>query len=503
PSGSLIEIAFVSALTAGMIAGGALALYPVPLAALIFTSLLSLMALPSVFIGLDGQTVPFLIIMAAFICVVIYSIRRHTGMFLSELGGKLEAERQRDMVRLLMGTYQGEGGHCVWQSDDLFNLTTDPGPVVQMFGLEQESGVPGNLARLVQGSAARAYDPGDAEALARILNQGRSRESTFDITFVTAAEQVFRLVGRSASAAPNALPGYHGYLKDITGEVRANENVYRLATRDTLTDLLNYPEFMRRGRALLEGVEPEVPAPISLFLFIDADNLKTINDTYGHAIGDHLIATIAGRLTTLLPKRCLICRKGGDEFLALTTCRSEEEAGMIAQAALSDLMGGFTIEKRDLPLSCCIGASINHGRKTSLERMELEADRALYHAKSQGKRQLKIYDAEIGAAIGRTRVLAHDLVLALARRELHLAFQPIVRAEDGGILGAEALLRWTHPEFGMISPEEILTLAKREGKSAAVSQFVLRKAVATAKSWPDEIFVSVNFSAADLRHRNL
>ncbi|QCO57314.1 GGDEF and EAL domain-containing protein (plasmid) [Pseudorhodobacter turbinis] len=494
---SLVEFAFISTMTAGMIAGGALSLYPVPLAAVSYTGILLAAALYAVLGGVTGHILPFMTIIIAFAVIILMAIHRHNGIFFLELAARIEAERQRDMTNLLLDTYHGEGGQYLWRATTNFDLITDAAPLLQMIGLKASVGQKTNLFDLLEiaGFSLPAADDGvqvpTADTLADLGGTG--------IT-IRKDGRVLKVAARQFGGSQLQASGYLGYVKDITAETLAAEERERLAMLDSWTDLLNYREFSKRGERMISRA---APGAYNLYLFIDADDLKTVNDQHGHAAGDQLILTISRQLTKTLPENALIARKGGDEFLALMQCRDAVHGETIVLELLRVLRSSFQFGKSDIAYSCCIGASISHSGQSGLAQMELEADRALYNAKSTGKRRARFYDAKIGAEIGRNRRLAMDLLTAIETNSLDVHYQPINGGPADAVLGAEALLRWTHPEFGAIPPLEILTLAREIGVSDQINELVLRKAAAVAANWPKDTFISVNLNASDLKTHGL
>ena len=501
PNGHLLEVAFVSALAAGMIAGGALALYPVPLAGMIYTLTLSSVAFVALVVGGTLPKLSFGLVTVAFCFVVAYSVRRHTGVFLAEFLGKMEAERQRDMVNLLLDTNQGQGGQYLWRSDPALNLTTEPEPLLQMLGLDTRAGDPTSLVDILRQTGAMPYDNPSLVAYSMLLSRPLEMSTHFDMTLRLQNNQILKLAGRAEVGVGEAPSGYQGYVKDITTEVSATEKVYHLATRDTMTGLLNYSEFKKRAGGLLEDLD--VGDDVAVFLFLDADNLKTVNDNFGHAVGDRLIETIANRLERHLPRDSLVARKGGDEFVVLLRGDADLKADPFSAELMAAINRSFRCGEMEIPISCCIGISTSAFADACLQDLELEADRALYHAKSQGKRQVRIYEDAIGAEIHRDRVLANDLPTALESGALALEFQPIVSLASDKIIGAEALVRWTHPLFGAVTPEKIVVIAQAEGQGPALLEYMLRAATDHAARWPSDAFVSVNINSADLQWSNL
>ena len=495
---SEIQMAFISALTAGMMAGGALALYPVPLAAFAFVAVLSAAAVPAVMNGAPAQLVPFLIVLSAFLTLVVSSIRHQAVLFLMELDARVEAERRRDVVDLLLDRYHGEGGQYLWVADDRLTLQGDPAPLLRMLGLARAPPGPACLADILEAGGARPYDAPSREVL-DALREGRPEPLVErGATVVTRAEHVLGIAARPASGAYEPPGAYVGGVRDVTAETRAKEEVELLATQDPLTALLNYRAFTERAKARLAEIERD--GAQALFLFVDADNLKVVNDNFGHAAGDAMIRTIGTRLSEALGERALVARKGGDEFVALCAVPDRRSAEGVTAAVLASFRPAFLHDGRPIAYSCSVGASLGPG---PLERLELEADRALYHAKSTGRRRVRFHDARVGRMVSRRRRLAADFAAALEEGGLDLAYQPIVEAATGRILGAEALLRWRHPELGRVAPADVVEIARAEGLGARLTAMVLACACEAAVGWDRGGFVSVNLSPADLRMTDL
>lgn len=501
PNGELLQVAFHTALVAGMIAGGALALYPVPLAGILYISILSITTFAVLLTQNVLPALPFGIVTAAFSFVVVYSAYRHTSMFLSELLGKLQAERQRDVVGLLLDTFQGAGGQYLWRSDQQLNLKTDPAVLCQMLDVALPDNGHANLLDILKMSDAPALNSDfdeKAVALAPISN-GTPRSN--EVTLRTKGNRVIRLASRLDSGDSLATSGFHGYVKDVTSEATANEKILHLATHDVMTGLLNTAALNTRAHAKLK--DTDFSKDRVLLIYADADNLKTINDNFGHAAGDALIKALAERIAESLGPDALVARRGGDEFIALAILVRDIDVPTWADETLARINGHFCYEHAKIPLSCCLGISCANFRDTTIRGLELEADRALYTAKSIGKGKISIYDAAMGIEIHRDRLLATDIVAAIEQGELKVALQPIVDLKSNAIAGAEALVRWNHPKLGPISPEKTVTIALAEGLGPALLDHMIRTASRHARMWPTDSFLTVNMSSADLQLKSL
>lgn len=497
PTGSSTEIAFVSALTAGMVAGGALALYPVPLAGLAYTSVLSLTAFCVIVFNAALPALPFAIVIAAFAYVVFHSVLRHAGMFLSELVQKLNAERQGDITKLLMHAYQGEGGHYLWRCNQNWQLATDPIPLQRMLQIGDEENDVRDLSQLFKCVDAMVItEGGNSPPLSLHLEDLMASNQHFKTKLRLDDDRTIEFAGRPEALTSKYSEGFHGYIKDISGETRYAERIRRLASIDSLTGLLNYREF--RTRAEPRYQEGIAEGENLVFLFLDADNLKVVNDSYGHGAGDKMIIEIANRLADYLPKDSFVARKGGDEFVALAKCVSTMRLEDWCKELLESICSTYQDDDLLHAISCCIGVSDTSGTASDLCELELQADRALHMAKSKGKRQFRLYDETIGQNLRRSRILENDLKIALADENLHLELQTVFDANDLSDVGVEALIRWDHPTFGTVPAEEIVSLSRACGLNIDLLEFVLRTLIKEEKFVPGNGFLSVNINPEDL-----
>ncbi|WP_159453192.1 putative bifunctional diguanylate cyclase/phosphodiesterase [Aquimixticola soesokkakensis] len=497
------EVMFTGILITGLMSAGAIALYPVPLAAVTFVFIIALVALPFVFLSFGALTVPALIICVVFLVLVATAIRRHSQHFLSELVGKLQAEHQRDMINLLIGTYHSEdGAHCLWQADANLDLGQASALAARTLGMSHYRGG-SRLSDLMRGAHLHAYRAADTALVQALGDPQGAWPAQFSLLVETDGDltgrRVFELAARKATLADDTPLSFNGYIRDRTAEVVADEVVERLASRDALTGLLNYVAFKRQAR------EKMASGPL-LLVFVDADNLKMVNDTFGHAAGDAAIRTLGIRLRRSFGGQALVCRKGGNEFLLLVDVVDLAQDLLQAEDLQSALNSPFAYAGHQIPLAATLGAVHEASGSLPIEEMVLRADRAQAQARTRGRGEFQLYDAEVGERVRRERVLARDIHAALdpsvasspVAGELSLAFQPIVRAGDGSAAGAEALLRWTHPTLGAISPEKIVGAASSEGLGAALTDYVIAQACAEAAAWPAPVFLSVNVRPWDM-----
>lgn len=291
--------------------------------------------------------------------------------------------------------------------------------------------------------------------------------------------------------------------RDVTERRIVEEALRDAAFRDDLTGLPNRALFVDRlEQAIARGRRN--PDPSFALLFLDLDRFKVVNDRLGHAAGDRLLMGVAERLRGHLRPQDTLARFGGDEFAILLEALEEtSESTRIAGRIADVLAAPLHVDGVEMNASASIGIVLGSGRSESPEALLRNADMAMYQAKATGGGTFALYDHAMHAAALRRLELEAQMRRALERDELRLYVQPIVRVEDGSTLGVETLLRWDHPEEGLIGPVGFIDLAEETGCITAIGSWVLERAVEHALAWQDALgnpgfFVSVNLSEKQL-----
>ncbi len=289
---------------------------------------------------------------------------------------------------------------------------------------------------------------------------------------------------------------------------RAEREIEKLAYYDSLTTLPNRTLLKDRLRqAITKAHRDRTQLAI---LFLDLDRFKGVNDTLGHAMGDRLLQEVGSRLSSCLRKTDTVARLGGDEFVVMLTGPSdkhEEFISIIARKILDQVSSPIILDDKEAFTSCSIGVAVYPGDGEEVDTLLKHADLAMYQAKEQGRNNFQFFSQEINDKVVERMMLENNLRRALERNELFLVYQPKMDLEKGTVSGMEALLRWDHPEQGLIMPARFMPLAEDTGLIRPIGEWVLRTACAQNKAWQNAgqafLPVSVNLSGKQMLQQDL
>jgi diguanylate cyclase (GGDEF)-like protein len=279
-----------------------------------------------------------------------------------------------------------------------------------------------------------------------------------------------------------------------------NLRLHDLAHHDALTGLLNRAAFAERldSQLALGGTEKLA------VLFLDLDRFKYVNDTLGHLIGDELLKVVAERLHSCIRDADIVARLGGDEFAIIcTNVQDKEEVAGLAERICVAIKEPYDLGGMQAVVDVSIGISCAPDDARASDELMKQGDVALYRAKADGRGVYRFFETEMVSRIKAHRKLEVDLRRSLVNGHFELLYQPIVNICDNRVVGLESLLRWRHPERGLILPAEFIPVADETGLIVALGEWVLRQACADAAKWPSEIKIAVNLSPTQFRSRNL
>ena len=306
--------------------------------------------------------------------------------------------------------------------------------------------------------------------------------------------------------AAGILTHYIGSFFDVSESKDAEEHIAFLASHDALTRLPNRTLLDDRIRqAVISSRRKENRAAV---LMLDLDRFKLINDTLGHEVGDRLLEVVAGKLTAILRETETVARLGGDEFVVLMPyVESIEWVSMLAQRILAVVAAPETVAGSELHVTPSIGISIFPNDGGDAPTLLRNAETAMYHAKSVGRNNFQFFTSSMNYVVQERMTIENDLRHALERDEFRLYFQPQVNCRGGKVTGMEALIRWQHPERGLMPPDRFIPIAEETGLIVAIGEWVLREACRQAKRWRDqgqtELRVGVNLSARQFQQPDL
>ena len=369
---------------------------------------------------------------------------------------------------------------------------------LEMYGLSAEIARPGRtLWEIVEHRAENgSFCPDDVEQYVAEILEAVGRKAPF--------RKITRLHdGRIISIVNEPMDG-GGWVathEDVTAEKLADERVAYEAYVDALTGLPNRKVFCQQLEQELKRVQRGERLAL---LYLDLDYLKQVNDTLGHPAGDKLLNGVADRLRGCVRDLDVVARLSGDEFAIIQKLLDQpSDAAALAMQVRDAIREPFDLDGHQVSVDISIGISIAPNDATELDALMKTADIALYEAKNTGRGTHRFYEPEMNVRIQARGELEQDLQSAFANGEFELFYQPVVRLEDDKITSFEALLRWNHPERGLVLPTEFVPVAEDMGLIIPLGEWVLRTACAEAAAWPDDVGVSVNVSSVQLANINL
>lgn len=294
--------------------------------------------------------------------------------------------------------------------------------------------------------------------------------------------------------------------RDISDRKDAERRISYMASHDALTKLPNRALLDDRiQQTLAHNQRTNMQAAI---IYIDLDKFKLINDTLGHDVGDELLKETAVRLVSHVRIEDTVARHGGDEFIILLTdIARPEDAGLIAQKLLDSLLRPFMIQGNELFISASIGIALFPDDGRDMETLLKNSDIAMYHAKESGRNNFQFFSSQMNELAAEKNAIINELRYAIERDQLFLCYQPVADVSSNDIIGMEVLLRWQHPQFGMVSPVKFIPLAEESGLILQIGEWVLRSACKQLQAWLAQGYevprLAINLSTKQFTQKSL
>ncbi|WP_298951139.1 EAL domain-containing protein [uncultured Methylobacterium sp.] len=292
--------------------------------------------------------------------------------------------------------------------------------------------------------------------------------------------------------------GWVSTFEDITEQRRSEARLAHLARHDGLTQLANSKTMRDESRILLADAVPGLP--VLAVYYLDLDRFKFVNDTYGHAVGDELLRSVAQRLRASTRHTDIIGRLGGDEFAVIQRVPDAEAALAFARRLVERLAEPYELLTGRIQVGASVGLTTRVEHAADIEPLLQEADLALRHAKQSGRGTVGLFEPEMSEAARLRRRLEVELRDALAAEQFEVHYQPLIDLDGSRTVGVEALVRWRDPERGVIPPSAFIPIAEETGLIVPLGSWVLERACRDAAGWPSGVTIAVNVSSVQLRH---
>ena len=293
-----------------------------------------------------------------------------------------------------------------------------------------------------------------------------------------------------------------GFMRDLTLQHAAQKRIEELAYTDVLTGLPNRLLLSQRVKAAIEEAQARQGDTGFAVFFLDLDRFKNINDSLGHPFGDRVLQLVAGRLQTCLRQTDMLCRLGGDEFVIYLDGAETTVAERVARRILDEMLKPFMLDGMGFSIQSSIGIALYPQDGATLDDLIKQSDTAMYRVKERGRGSYGFYQPQMNANLLVRMQMEHAMRQALGLHCMAVHYQPQVNIASGRIMGAEALLRWTDPDFGAVSPGVFIPLAEESGYIVTLGAWVMEQAVREAALWMHSgmpIVISVNVSALEFR----
>ena len=425
-------------------------------------------------------------LLAAMMILLLFSYRKHAAairsLLLSAVHGRVEVSRLAAEFDIAITTL--EHGLCMLDENGTITLANDRAmDIFALPGMDRLTGRP--FAPVLEAVVSGSLPKSAAGRLQAIIDKRGSGKVQMGL----GPDRIFEVTVSSGQQRTVLL------FEDISERVRAEERINFIARHDVLTGLPNRRHFhalaLKQLQARADAGEP------SVLMIVDIDEFKYVNDSYGHVVGDEVLRQVADRLRDVLPKEALLARFGGDEFIAL--CASNEQSEDRAEQILAAFVPPFTLNNVALPVRVSIGIAPASADQNDLEELMTKANLALDSAKAEGKGRSRIFHAQMDTDYHSRQKLKTELRQAVAEGHLSLVFQPLIDVSTRRVVSCEALVRWTHAEFGPIPPAVFIPLAEEMGLISEITAWVVDNAAQQCRSWASPVGVGVNISARDFR----
>ncbi len=461
----------------------ALGLVVVPVCATAWMSVFTAAVCYAMFQGRDSISILSLLQITFTLGVAVIGVQVVARWAFRQLQTNADMGSASESASLLLQEYEQRGVGWLWQVDSDNRVTYISSRMTALLGRPASALLGHSLPSLLGGSAE----------LGRVLIE-RQPFSALEMELKTQrGARWISMAGDPIIDTAGRFEGFRGVGSDITEIRHTQERLTNLANMDVLSGLPNRGRVRQLlGEALRAATVGNVPCAI---MFLDLDGFKPVNDTFGHPKGDAVLQAVAKRLCEQVGPDGHVGRMGGDEFaIVVTDAQSRHKVEILADSIIRSIGEPYMIDQTEIRIGVSIGCAFGPIDGATVDDLILKADLALYQAKDAGRGVAKYFSAELQNEQDDRVRLETDLRNAITAKQFHLMFQPLVSAKSQAVIGFEALIRWNHPQRGLVPPFVFIPVAEESGLMPVIGEWVIEEACRALASWPEPITLAINIS---------
>jgi len=434
---------------------------------------------------LGRHTVPFQHMLSILFTlgVAIFGVLTVARWAFHQLKTNADVGSQSESASLLLQEYEQRGVGWLWQIDSENRVT---------YISSRMSALMGRPAAQLLGHSLPSLLGGHAELGRVLLDKQPFNSLEMELSTPRGARWI-SIAGDPIIDTAGRFEGFRGVGSDITEIRQTQERLTHLANVDVLSGLPNRGRVRQLlGEALRAATTSNVPCAI---MFLDLDGFKPVNDTFGHPKGDAVLRAVAKRLVDEVGADGHVGRMGGDEFaIVITDAQSRKQVEQLADRIIHAIKEAYLIDQTEIRIGVSIGCALGPIDGATVDDLILKADLALYQAKDAGRGCARYFSSELQSEQEDRVRLEGDLRQAIASQQFHLVFQPLINAKSQKLIGFEALIRWNHPQRGLVPPNVFIPVAEESGLMNTIGDWVIDEACRAAATWPEQITVALNIS---------
>jgi diguanylate cyclase (GGDEF)-like protein/PAS domain S-box-containing protein len=495
PYGGPFEFASLWTMSTCLMVAVAIGFYVTPLAALMF---LLVVGGASVVMMMHAGSSLLALTVASFTLLLTAACMRQAQLFGLQVTIDSQLTEKQETVSMLLREYDDTAADWLWQTDASRRLTGVTPYFARMMGIEAADIEGKSFLEILAGPSWQSgtFDPALRDLAAKL----KAREAFTNLAIPVEVGGVRRWWELSASPRLDergVFLGFRGVGSDVTEQQESAERIHQLAKFDLLTQL---PNRLHLTDSLGEAMDTMAQWNTRCaFLMIDLDRFKSVNDTLGHQVGDLLLAQVAERLRSVCSENEICGRLGGDEFaVVIKDVPHPVYIEQVANAIIDQVSRPYEVEQNRLFIGASVGSATAPRDGRTPDTLIRSADLAMYRSKEDGGGKHFAYIASLHADAEERRLMEIALRTAIDQGQLYLEYQPVIELATGRLVSFEALVRWQHPQFGLVSPAKFIPLAEEARLIGAIGEWVLRTACDEAAGWPEQIGIAVNMSTEQL-----